>query len=413
MKLKLLAQNTLKSIGILYLKTVKSIAFIPAIVAMVFLLLSLFTVQFDYSDTGKAIKAGAHWLTLKDASTARSIISTITGGIISLTVFSFSMVMILLNQAASQMSNRILEKLIGNRFQQIVLGFYIGTIVFALFLLSTIRDIDSGVYVPAISTYLLIAFTVVDIFLFIYFLHYVTQSVKYETIIHKIFTDTQKSMERKCVLQNFSPSSCEQGSSLSLNAQNSGIYQGFMEKPMRSLCKREDLLIRMEWPVGKLVIKDTPLLTILNKETIPKDLQKEIMGMVNIHGGQDIDVNYYYGFRQLMEVAVKALSPGINDPGTAILSLQALGHLLKYRSENHPEEEIYDEEKRLRIIMKIRSVEEIFTECVYPIWDYGKQDRLVNMEFHHIMLQLCAQTNIPAFERMLDTVNRSPMHQGV
>ncbi|RZK37369.1 MAG: DUF2254 domain-containing protein, partial [Pedobacter sp.] len=117
--------------------------------------------------------------------------------------------------------------------------------------------------------------------------------------------------------------------------------------------------------------------------------------------------------RQLMEVAVKALSPGINDPGTAILSLQALGHLLKYRSENHPEEEIYDDEKRLRIIMRIRSVEEIFSECVYPIWDYGKQDRLVNMEFHHIMLQLCAQTKIHVFEKMLDTVNRSPMHQGV
>ena len=90
------------------------------------------------------------------------------------------MVMIALNQAASQMSNRVLSSMIENRFQQIVLGFYIGTIVYALFLLSTIRDINSGVYVPALSIYLLILLTVIDIFLFIYFLDYVTQTVKYE-----------------------------------------------------------------------------------------------------------------------------------------------------------------------------------------------------------------------------------------
>jgi uncharacterized membrane protein len=156
-----------------------------------FLAVFVFMIQFDFSPTGKAIKLNLHWLSLIDASTARSICSAITSGLISLTVFSFSMVMILLNQAASQMSNRILDKLIGNRFQQVVLGFYIGTIVYAMFLLSTIRDIDSGISVPAISTYLLITFTIIYIFLFIYFLHYITQSVRYETIIHKIFDNTK------------------------------------------------------------------------------------------------------------------------------------------------------------------------------------------------------------------------------
>ena len=78
--------------------------------------------------------------------------------------------MILLNQAASQMSNRMLSSMIGNRFQQLTLGFYIGTIVYALFSLSSIRDIDSGIYVPALSIYLLLLLTITDIFLFIYFI---------------------------------------------------------------------------------------------------------------------------------------------------------------------------------------------------------------------------------------------------
>ncbi|MEP7080915.1 MAG: DUF2254 family protein, partial [Ginsengibacter sp.] len=172
-----------RNFKVYYHKITESIAFYPAIIAIGFLLLSWGMLEIDFSSWGKQIKSGFSWISLKDASTARTIVSTVAGAIISLTVFSFSMVMIVLNQAASQMSNRVLSSMIENRSQQIILGFYIGTIVYALFLLSTIRDISSGIYVPALSIYLLIFLTVVDIFLFIYFLDYVTQTVKYETVI--------------------------------------------------------------------------------------------------------------------------------------------------------------------------------------------------------------------------------------
>src|SRR5687768_14552062 len=185
-----MSQGFSKWIRIRYNNVLTSIAFLPALIALLFLLVSWMMIEFDFSATGKLLKTSLSWLSLKDATTARSLISAVVSGVISLAVFSFSLVMIILNQAASQMSNRVLDKLIGNRFQQVVLGFYIGTIVYALFLLSTIRDIDTGVYVPALSTYLLIAFTITDIFLFIYFLHYITQSVKYETIIHRIWEQT-------------------------------------------------------------------------------------------------------------------------------------------------------------------------------------------------------------------------------
>jgi len=149
-------------------KVVNSIAFYPVIIVILFLIISLLSITFDFSEKGMQIKSDWHWLRLRDASTARSIISSITAGLITLTVFSFSMVMIVLNQTASQLSNRILDKLIGSRFQQVVLGVYVGTIVYSLFLLSMIRDIDSGVQIPALSIYLLMVLTVVDIFLFWY-----------------------------------------------------------------------------------------------------------------------------------------------------------------------------------------------------------------------------------------------------
>lgn len=108
-----------------YDRIVNSIAFYPAFIAFIFLVFSFLAILFDYSETGKDFKGNLNWWGLKDASTARNILSVVAGGIISLTVFSFSMVMIVLNQAASQMSNRVLTRLIGNKFQQVVLGIYI------------------------------------------------------------------------------------------------------------------------------------------------------------------------------------------------------------------------------------------------------------------------------------------------
>ena len=184
-----------------YVKITNSIAFYPAIIMLVFLILSFLSISFDFSETGKSLKSQIGWLKLRDPSTARIIASSIVTGIISLTVFSFTMVMIVLNQTASQMSNRILDNIIGSRFQQIVLGIYIGTIIYALFLLSNIRDVDSGIQIPAFSTYFLILLTIIDLLVFIYFLHYITQSVRYEVIIRKTHDQTRIAMEKYCSLQ--------------------------------------------------------------------------------------------------------------------------------------------------------------------------------------------------------------------
>ncbi len=126
-------RNLFKTIRVYYKKIVTSIAFLPALIAIGFLIASWLMILLDFSDWGKNIKDRLDWLTLNDASTARSIVSAIAAGVISLSVFSFSMVMIVLNQAAGQLSNRVLDQLIGNRFQQVILGFYIGTIVYAFF----------------------------------------------------------------------------------------------------------------------------------------------------------------------------------------------------------------------------------------------------------------------------------------
>jgi uncharacterized membrane protein len=382
-------------------KMVNSIAFYPACMALVYLVLSYIMITVDFSDTGKQLKAQMHWLRLKDASTARTVVSVIAGGILSLTVFSFTMVMVVLNQAASQMSNRILDKLIGNRFQQVVLGFYIGTIVYALFLLSSIRDIDSGIYVPSLSTYLLIAFAIIDIFLFIYFLHYITQSVKYRVIINRIERQTHKALKQTCRLDT-EPELIRQQKGMSFPAPNSGIFEGFSKKALVDIAKKKDCIFSFLFPPGTFVLKGAPILNVSPEAKEFSDDEKEALGLtLHINEEESIEDNFYYGFRQLTEVAIKALSPGINDPGTAVESLRALFELLSYRLKHFSDNVIRDDKGVVRIITMENSFEAVFEISLLPIWDYGKHDRFIQAEMHHLLLQLQSQQNHPAITKLL------------
>lgn len=390
-----------------YANLVNSIALLPAIIALLFLVVSWLMISLDFSETGKSIKSKLPWLSLRDAATARTIISAIAAGIISLTVFSFSMVMIVLNQAASQMSNRVLYKLIGNRSQQWILGFYIGTIVYALFLLSTIRDIDTGIYVPALSTYLLIALTIVDIFLFIYFLHYITTSVKYETIIGRIFNQTKALLEKNCDQESPVPRQSPATVGLPIKSSVSGIYQGFNRDRLLKLCETEHWFISFLYPEGTFILKGSPFLLVTNVSEIPSHCEKKILESINILQSEMIETNFYFGFRQLKEVAVKALSPGINDPGTAILSLHAIADLLAFRANKYPSPGISDTAGVLRIVVKEKNFEELFIEYFLPIWDYGKNDRSIRKEIQLILSQLAKQVDSKVIHQLLREVESS------
>jgi uncharacterized membrane protein len=256
------------------------------------------------------------------------------------------------------------------------------------------------VHVPALSTYLLIAWAIFDIFLFIYFLHYITQSVKYETIIHRIYEQTLAAMKQSCTMPTLQQIQLLDKAGLNIAAPATGIFQGFDEKSLLKTTGEEGSVISFLHPPGTFVLCGTPLAVLFNGETFSKAHTDKIQQAITIQRGQDIDNNYYYGFRQLMEVAVKALSPGINDPGTAVLCLQALASLLAHRLRHFPEIIIKDDAGNVRIIVRERTVGEIATECLLPIWDYGKKDRAVQQAFLHSLTQLQACGKVPEFERI-------------
>ena len=395
--------NLSRWLRITYYKVTESIAFYPALIAVGFLLLSWGMLEIDLSEWGKNVKSGFSWLSLKDANTARTIISTIAGAIISLTVFSFSMVMIVLNQAASQMSNRVLSNMIENRFQQIILGFYIGTIVYAMFLLSTIRDIDSSIYIPALSVYLLIFLTIVDIFLFIYFLDYVTQTVKYETVINRVKKQTMQSMLKIFIENKDEKIEWIDLPFVEIKAYESNYFQSFNKAKLLEISARENLYINFLYKQTSFLIKGTPFIRVYSKNTVDNLILEEIASETDFYTGQPIDLNPDYGFKQLSEIAIKALSPAINDPDTAVISLYSLSDLFSVKLYANPPDLLIDHKKVTRIHIPSSSFKELFENCIHPIWNYGKKDDYIQIALLNIVEQLKALDSKNLYFELFDT----------
>ena len=107
-----------------------------------------------------------------------------------------------------------------------------------------------------------------------------------------------------------------------------------------------------------------------------------------------------------MEIALKALSPGLNDPGTAIVSMRSLFVLMAKRSQAHPELVFEDESGQSRVVIKEQTFEELFERTVMPIWDYGKEDRLLIREMFQLLTQLNNMTNSVSVKKLLKAVEK-------
>ncbi|MEE1898622.1 DUF2254 domain-containing protein [Flavobacterium rakeshii] len=393
--------NIKNNFRILYTRVINSIAFLPGIIAVCFLILSIIMLEVDLSSFGTKLKSGNSWLQLKDASTARSIASTIAAALLSLTVFSFTMVMVVLNQAASQMSNRVLTSMIQNRFQQVVLGYYIGTIVYALAILSTIRDTSDSITIPSLSIYLLIILTVIAVFLFIYFLDYVTKTVKYETVIERIERKTLTAISNtfKTEVAKYKQS---QLAGINIAMPESGYFQGFDTENLLKIAMENNLVIHFCYKRSSFLLKDIAVMEVFTESHITKEMTEKIIATVDLYNGQPIELNADYGCLQLSEVAIKALSPGINDPATAVLSLNALVNVLASRLYSKLPEVYTDKENMPRLYCPSSGFKEMFETCVIPIWNYGKNDQFIQEALLNAIVLLKQRDIKNSYEDLFD-----------
>ncbi len=326
--------------------------------------------------------------------------STIAGGVISLTVFSFTMVMIVFNQAATNYSPRIIPGLISRKFHQVVLGFYVGTLIYCFIIMINIGSKHFTISVPGFAVFIGESFGIICLILFVYFIHSISNSIQIGNILQAIYQQTINGIRREGEENKYEEDSDFQksGSWKVLRSPQSGYLQRIEQNKILEILDENNSKLEITIPMGTFILKNFPMARISGE--VEDKVRKQLLSNFIFFEEEIISENYYFGFKQITETAVKALSPGINDPGTAIKAIDYITDLLALKLNLREKRFIYKDKKPV-VLMCNPSNENLIYFCYAPIREYGKRDIIVIIKLFNSLKQILLSTESTKIENLI------------
>nr|WP_239589372.1 DUF2254 domain-containing protein [Metabacillus crassostreae] len=328
--------------------------------------------QFINLNNTKIIK---DFLTI-DRDLAQTILSTIAGSLLTMTTITFSTIMVVLTTYSSQFSPRTLQNFIRDMVTMRVLGIFIGGFVYSIFSLLFMKQ-QSESYVLAVTISVIIASICVGVFA--YFIHHVASSVRVSKLIEQLSNDVLKSIHNKIskvekndhvILVTSTPSEYKFSKKIEITNNDFGYIQLIDEENLYKQACEDDYFIEIHHSIGSFLPPDKLVMTIHHNGVAEnKELEGITLGNERTTM-QDID----FGLQKLTEVALRAISPGINDPNTAIDCIRHLGLCLKKVSSLDGNSLVYYKDNTAVLSIPQRPFEEVLRSCFYQICHYGQKD---------------------------------------
>jgi uncharacterized membrane protein len=268
---------------------------------------------------------------------ARTILSELAGATITVVGLVFSMTVVALQMASSQFTPRLLRTFLRDRGVQAVLSVMIASAVFDVIVLSTVRSSDGDVeaFVPrlAVSAALLLAGAAVA--LLVYFLHHVTQSLRVDVIIRSISRQTVKQIGNADPGRDELPDQDPPDppdEAFVVTARTGGYLQLVDEKVLADVCRRLGYRVRIRPILGEWVSAGTTLAWAWpdggQEVGDREELRTRLHGGLHLGKDRTESADLGFGIRQLQDIALRALSTGVNDPSTAAIVTTQLSVIL-------------------------------------------------------------------------------------
>lgn len=268
---------------------------------------------------------------------ARSVLSAVASSMMTFSGLVFSVTILVLQQASNQFSPRVLRTFLRDRQSQLSLGIFMGTFVYALLGLRSVRGATDAVpaHVPSLSVWLAVVLVLLCVGTFIFYIHHVAQSIRAIVILTRIRDETRHTLRR--MYPEGIGSDTEEArlvkppeppSLLIPSPGTSGVLEAVDEEQLFACACKAGVTLALVPLVGDFIPHGGPLFEVWGDAS---RLQvKALLGSVSIGPERTLQQDTAFGFRQLVDIAEKALSPGINDPTTAVQAIDQLHDLLRH-----------------------------------------------------------------------------------
>jgi len=361
--------------------------FVPILMMVLAMWLGVALVRLDKA--GKSalfVKWGWGHFFSGGADSALTLLSTVANSMITVAVTAFSVTLVALTLASQQFGPRVLRNFMMDRIFHFVLGTFSTTFIYCLIVLRTVSSAQEHIFVPQISIAVAILLTIISTGVLIYFIHHAATSIHAWNIIGRIGTELNDSIDELFPLKLLGlpkhkprwvveiPSGFDQ-SACTIPAASSGYIQTIDYNLLMRIAESKDLILRLQKRTGKFVVQGTELVKVWPGEEVNQKLIREINDAFLLGKQRTAHQDVEFSIKHLVEIAIRSLSPAINDPFTAVGCVDLLcAALCRLAERDLPSPYVYDDDNNLRLLTNPVTFAGLTDDAFNQIRQYGRSD---------------------------------------
>jgi uncharacterized membrane protein len=340
-----------------WLKVRSSFWFLPGLIVLVAVALAVVLIE---SEAWFGAELFERWPRLfgSGASGARGLLGTVASSMITVAGVVFSITVVVLSLASSQYTSRVLRNFMVDRVNQAVLGIFLGIFAYCLVVLRTIRGAEEGGFVPPLAVLFGLLLAFVGIAMLIYFIHHISVTIQATHILAAVADETVQVIDRQF------PEGTDESDAdpparpdspqyvwHHIASAKSGYVQNVDTAGLVALAAERKTVLWLERGVGQFVTEGAPMAHV-SGGVLDDDDTARLRALYAIGRQRTVEQDAAFGIRQIVDVALKGLSPGINDTTTAIMCIDYLTAILFRLADRRIETRYRDEEGQLRLLTR-------------------------------------------------------------
>ena len=367
--------------------------FLPAVFSLVAAAAAFGLPELD-AHLDSDIREHAPWL-VTTVSAGQTTVSAIAGATVTVTGVVFSITMVTLSLTSSQLGPRLIRTFLDDLTVQLTLAAFIATSVYCLIVLRTIRDVGedlgeayAGGVVPHLSVAAAVVFALFDLAVLVWFIHHTARAIQPSHVAQRVADDLDETIDR--LFPEHVGRSAEEvepserlgmdvlaGPAAAVPSDEDGYVRGVDEQALMDFAGTHDAVLRVICRPGEFVVRDGPLAEVRPASVLDGDggdaLRRSVRDAFVIGRTRTPRQDLTRSLLELTEIAVRALSPGINDPFTAVLCLDRLSATLgRLAGRTIPGPYRFDEDGRLRVVADPITFPEALHAVYDPIRQYAR-----------------------------------------
>jgi uncharacterized membrane protein len=334
------------------------------------------------------------------------VLGTIAGSMITVVSVVYSILLVVLTFTSAQFSPRALVGFVEDKVSQTTLGVFIGTFAYCLLILPAIRSKPEP-FVPSIAVLGAMVLAVVCLVCLLFFIHHIGLSIQASHIVDRIARETEVVLDQVFERAPGTGITGERAEAVfpglhSVPAPASGYIRAIDESGLLAAARRYDACVQVDRYIGQFVAAGMPLFAVSAAPRETGALEAACLDAFDIGPARTMEQDVEFGVLQIVDIALKAISPAVNDPTTAITCIDQLSRILA-RAARHepPSPQLRDEEGRTRVLLRRTSFPRMLEVAFSQIRHYGRADVAVPLRMMRVLGELAAVTPNPAYREAI------------